>query len=267
MKIAILTAMGAERALVVSLLEDRRNVPFGISRVAGTGPGAGSPSCRLAPRCAVAGRLGPHEAFVAETGIGKVNAAIGAAEMLRDFRPDCLVSTGVAGGLDASLRVMDVVVATEVAYHDVDCGVGNLPGQVQGLPPRFVCDPTLVAAARNAAAGLGHAARVAFGLVCSGDRFVSARADLDAVKAAFPDGLAVEMESGALAQTCLLFGVAFLGLRVVSDTPGAENHVEQYENFWKQLAERSFSVTRAFLEALPERRPFPSPFTNISDPQ
>lgn len=253
MKIAILAAMGSERALVESLLEDRREVPFGFSR--------------RAPRAATAGRLGPHEAFLAETGIGKVNAAVGAAELLRAFPADCLVSTGVAGGIDPSLRVLDVVVATEVAYHDVDCGPGNEPGQIQGLPPRFACDAGLVASARQAAARLGPAARVAFGLVCSGDRFVSARKDLEAIKALFPDGLAVEMESGALAQVCHLFGVPFLGLRIVSDTPGAEDHAGQYENFWKRMAERSFDATRALLEALPERPPFPSPRTTTPDPR
>ena len=226
MRIAILTAMGSERALIEDLLEDRREVPFGVSlRPAG---GAGAAAGPLAPRCGTTGRLGPHEAFLCETGIGKVNAALGAAEVLRAFRPDCLVSTGVAGGIDASLRVMDVVVATEVAYHDVDCGPGNVPGQVQGLPPRFASD----------------------------DRFISSRTDLDAVKRAFPEGLAVEMESGAIAQACLLFGVPFLGLRIVSDTPGAEGHVRQYEDFWGEMARRSFTVTRAFLEALPKTAPF-----------
>ena len=256
MRIAILTAMGSERALIEDLLEDRREVPFGVSlRPAG---GAGAAAGPLAPRCGTTGRLGPHEAFLCETGIGKVNAALGAAEVLRAFRPDCLVSTGVAGGIDASLRVMDVVVATEVAYHDVDCGPGNVPGQVQGLPPRFASDARLVASAREAAARIGPGARVAFGLVCSGDRFISSRTDLDAVKRAFPEGLAVEMESGAIAQACLLFGVPFLGLRIVSDTPGAEGHVRQYEDFWGEMARRSFTVTRAFLEALPETAPLPS---------
>lgn len=250
MRIAILTAMGSERALVEDLLENRREVPFGVSRRASAAPGP--EAGRLAPRLGIAGRLGPHEVFLCETGIGKVNAALGAAEVLHAYRADCLVSTGVAGGIDPSLRVMDAVVATEVAYHDVDCGPGNEPGQVQGLPPRFACDARLVAAARDAAARLGSAARVSFGLVCSGDRFVSSRADLAGIRAAFPDGLAVEMESGALAQTCLLFGVPFLGIRIVSDTPGADGHVRQYEDFWGEMARRSFAVTRAFLEALPD---------------
>ena len=252
MRICILTAMGSERARIAQLLVDCREMPFGLSRVAATDTGL-SPEQGLSPRRCAVGRIGPNEVILAETGIGKVNAAVGAAELIHEFRPDCLVSTGVAGGIDASLRVMDVVVATEVAYHDVDCGPGNVRGQVQGLPPRFAGDPLLVAAARRAADGLGAAARVRFGLVCSGDQFISDRASLDAIKSAFPDGLAVEMESGALAQTCFLHGIPFLGFRIVSDTPGAEGHVAQYLDFWGEMADRSFAVARAFLEALPAR--------------
>ena len=32
-----------------------------------------------------------------QCGIGKVNAAAGAVELIRNFEPDCIISTGVAG--------------------------------------------------------------------------------------------------------------------------------------------------------------------------
>ena len=59
------------------------------------------------------------------------------------------------------------------------------------------------------------------------------------------------MESGAIAQTCYIYQVPFLSFRIISDTPGAENHQEQYENFWGEMANRSFHVTETFLKALP----------------
>ena len=34
-------------------------------------------------------------------GIGKVNAAAGTVELIRTFQPDCVISTGVAGGIDS----------------------------------------------------------------------------------------------------------------------------------------------------------------------
>ena len=193
------------------------------------------------------GEIGPNEAVLAESGIGKVNAAIGAVELIRAWRPDCLISTGVAGGIDASLRVMDVVVGAEVIYHDVDCGPGNLPGQVQGLPPSFHGDPRLLACAKSIRAE----SKVAAGLICSGDQFVTSREQLEAIKARHAAGLAVDMESGALAQVCHIYGVPFLSFRILSDTPGAEGHFNQYKDFWGTMADRSFAVTETFLNSLP----------------
>ncbi len=68
-------------------------------------------------------------------GIGKVNAAAGTVELIRTFQPDGVISTGVAGGIDSCLKIMDVVVSRQVVYHDVWCGEGNMYGQIQGLPP------------------------------------------------------------------------------------------------------------------------------------
>ena len=78
--------------------------------------------------------LGSNRVILTQCGIGKVNAAVGATELIRRFAPDCIVSTGVAGGIDACLKVTDVVASDSLAYHDVWCGDGNEYGQVQGLP-------------------------------------------------------------------------------------------------------------------------------------
>ncbi|MBQ0060303.1 MAG: 5'-methylthioadenosine/adenosylhomocysteine nucleosidase, partial [Bacteroidales bacterium] len=71
------------------------------------------------------------------------------------------------------------------------------------------------------------------------------------IKEDWPDGLAVDMESGAIAQTCYLYNVPFISFRIISDTPGVEQHFEQYANFWETMANTSFGVTKTFLESLP----------------
>ena len=58
------------------------------------------------------------------------------------------------------------------------------------------------------------------------------------------------MESAAIAQTCHIYGVPFVSFRIISDTPGVDKHIEQYENFWGEMANRSFGVTRRFLMGL-----------------
>ena len=230
MKIGIATAMASERSQIERLLEKRETVVANGRRFC-------------------VGRIDRNEVVLGETGIGKVNAAVGAVAMIHGFHPDCLLSTGVAGGLDASLRVMDAVAASEVVYHDVDCGPGNAPGQVQGLPPSYFGDPRLLECAKSIRAE----SKIAAGLICSGDQFVTSRGQLDAIKARHPAGLAVDMESGALAQVCHIYGVPFLSFRILSDTPGAEWHFDQYKDFWSTMADRSFAVTEAFLNALPAK--------------
>lgn len=196
----------------------------------------------------VEGTLNNHHLVLMESGIGKVNAAIGAVELIHRFHPDALINTGVAGGIDTCLNVMDVVAGQRVAYHDVDCGPESALGQVQGLPLYYEADKALFDAAMTVTPPEGT--KLHGGLICSGDQFITDRAQLQTIKSRFADGLAVDMESGALAQVCYIYKVSFLSFRIISDTPGADNHFDQYQNFWETMADRSFGVTKALLEAI-----------------
>lgn len=196
--------------------------------------------------CWIEGEMGGNRLFLVQSGIGKVHAAMGAMELIRCCSPDCVVSTGVAGGIDASLRVMDVVAGAQVVYHDVWCGEGNAYGQVQGLPPVFEGDARLLACAKQ----LDTPVAVHSGLICTGDQFITSRQELEKIKRAFPAGLAVDMESGAIAQVCHLRKMPFLSFRIISDTPGVQDHTQQYQNFWGAMADCSFKVTHAFLSSL-----------------
>ena len=193
------------------------------------------------------GTLGQNTLILMPCGIGKVNAAVGATTLIRRYDPDCVISTGCAGGIDGSLQVMDVVVSTEITYHDVSIPGCEL-GQVQGLPARFRAEQELVEAATTLNASLS----IRKGLIVSGDQFISDRAQLDRIKVQFPEALAVDMESAAIAQTCFLMQIPFISFRILSDTPGADKHLEQYFNFWDEMADRSFDVTRCFLSNLPD---------------
>ena len=163
---------------------------------------------------------------------------------------DCIVSTGVAGGIDACLKVTDVVASQRLVYHDVWCGDGNEYGQVQGFPASYEgCSSLLKHALSLNEAGMES--RIHSGLVCTGDQFITNRTELDTIKQRFPDGLAVDMESAAIAQTCYLYNVPFLSFRIISDTPGVEDHASQYADFWGTMAERSFLTIWTFLSTLP----------------
>lgn len=195
------------------------------------------------------GIINGNEVVLWQCGIGKVNAAIGTINLITQHNPDCIISTGLAGGIDPSLEVTDVVVGSQTAYHDVWCGEGNEWGQVQGLPARFDADPKMLQCAKKVAESSKQ--RVHSGLICTGDQFISDKATQAEIKTRFPEALACEMESAAIAHTCLLRHVPFLSVRVVSDTPGnTDDHQQQWSDFLTFMSEKSFHFVKSFLEQL-----------------
>lgn len=226
MTLGILTAMQKEHDQIVSLLQDRHTEGDKFTYTVGT--------------------IGSATIVLRQCGIGKVNAAVGTAELIRTYRPDCVISTGVAGGIDTCLNVMDVVVSTALVHHDFDLtswGLGK--GEIQDMPRFFYAGEQLVAAARALNSPIIHT-----GLIATGDQFITSRAEQQAIKQEFPDALACDMESAAIAQTCYIYSVPFVSFRIISDTPGADAHQQQYDNFWEEMANRSFHITHEYLTAL-----------------
>ncbi|MBO7167077.1 MAG: 5'-methylthioadenosine/adenosylhomocysteine nucleosidase [Kiritimatiellae bacterium] len=229
MKIGLLAAMSCEREQIANLLDNRSKIEFdGIEIIVGS--------------------IGNNEIALCESGIGKVNSAFVATNLIKAFSPDVLISTGCAGGIDPSLRVGDVVVSERCVYHDVWCGQGNLPGQMIGLPRFFECDGELV---KKAVSCDSEETRVIPTLLATGDQFVDTDEAREKIKRNFPDVIAVEMESAALAHICHLKNIPFISFRVISDVPGETgNNTQVYENFWATMADKSFGITRKFLEKI-----------------
>ena len=188
---------------------------------------------------------------VEKCGIGKVNAALGAQRMINEFHPDAIISSGCAGGNGAGIQIQDVVVSTELCYHDVYCGTAidntTIYGQVQGLPARFKADPYLL---KTACKMRNEGITVHPGLIVTGDWFVDSKEKMREIIGHFPEARAVDMESAAIAQTCYMNKVPFISFRVISDLPLIDTDASQYHDFWNTIADRSFQVTRTFVESL-----------------
>ena len=188
--------------------------------------------------------------IVQKCGIGKVNAALGAADMISQYKPDVIISSGCAGGHGDDIKVQDVVVSSEIAYHDVYCGeaIGHsVYGQVQGLPPRFQADPTLL---QKALSLQPSDVSLHAGLIVTGDWFVDTKDKMREIIGHFPEAKAVDMESAAIAQTCYLRHVPFISFRVISDMPLYDTDASQYHDFWSTIADHSFQVSKTFVEQL-----------------
>ena len=89
------------------------------------------------------------------------------------------------------------------------------------------------------------------GLIASGDMFITSREQVDAISAHYPDVMAVDMESVAIAQACYVRGVPYFCMRVISDTPWCHHdNSSQYENFWEDAPRQSFGLIRTMLERI-----------------
>ena len=197
----------------------------------------------------VIGTLDGAEIILQQCGIGKVNSAIGAVEMIDSYQPDLVMSTGVAGGADVTLSPLDVVVAAECTYHDAYCGEEVARGQIMGQPARFVSPKALVDKAL-ALSGVVDGIKIRSGLTVSGEWFVDSREKMRQILADFPDAVAVDMESCSMAQTCHIYQTPFISFRIISDVPLKDHKGAQYFDFWNRMAEGSFEITRHYLKAL-----------------
>lgn len=196
-------------------------------------------------RCCI-GTITGKRVILMQSGIGKVNAAVRVADVIRSERPDFVINSGVAGGIGDGMRPGDVVVGVRTCYHDVWCGEGEW-GQVQGLPLYYNADAELLDLAKTVASE-----RIRFGLIATGDQFVSDVEQLRGIRSRFPDAQAVDMESAAIAQTCHLYSTPFMSIRVVSDTPGmVYDNTSQYFDFMTDAPRATFDVVSRLIEAMP----------------
>lgn len=211
------------------------------------------------------GTIDRHAVVLANTGIGKVNAAVTTALVIARYDVRMALFTGVAGGLDPGLDVGDVVIADKTVAHDTgvlsDGGLERYqPGHVPFFNPTdrfgYTPDPQLLERVRARLADLEldpigdrhRRPRVVIGTVLTGDQFVNDSAAREHLHDAL-GGLAVEMEGAALAQTAERLGVPHLVVRALSDLAGAESHLD-FTEFVTAVSRNSGRLIRHLLPAL-----------------
>ena len=162
-----------------------------------------------------------------QSGIGKVNAALAAAEVIARFDPHILIVSGLAGSLRSDLIAGDVVVSSGAAHHDFDLrpllgGRGILPGMSSAT---FSATDELIDAARSScqraldareALGFGRH-ELLVGTVASGDALVASSARKAEITSTLPEAICVDMETAAIAQVAHITGRDWVSIRIISD--------------------------------------------------
>ena len=212
----------------------------------------------------IRGKLANQSIVLTKTGVGKVNAAMIATLLIEKYRPNAIIFTGIAGGLNPELHPGDIVLGHQTAQHDYGAitlnGLknGSARNPIDGIrnPVFFPADSMLIVTAEIAAQHIqlekirigdsNRVPRIIRGTVVTGDVFVSSsqkKAELrETLKAD-----AVEMEGAAVAQICWQLKVPCLVIRSLSDSADEDADMD-FERFAKIAAKNSASLVLAMLE-------------------
>jgi len=198
------------------------------------------------------GQLNGTDVVIVQSGIGKVAAALATAFLISEFQPDYVVNTGSAGGFEQSLKVGDIVISSEVRYHDVDVtAFGYEVGQLPANPAAYIPHPTLVEAAQQGIAKLDNI-QTLVGLITTGDTFMTKDDDIAKARANFPTMAAVEMEGAAIAQTCHQLNTPFVVIRSMSDIAGKESPTS-FEAYLETASVNSSQLVLNMLDCLTDK--------------
>ncbi|MGB5822576.1 MAG: 5'-methylthioadenosine/adenosylhomocysteine nucleosidase [Proteocatella sp.] len=195
------------------------------------------------------GNLWGHDVVVVVSGIGKVNAAICAQILVDIFDVDKIINVGVAGGVSLDANPGDIVIASSLVQHDMDCSAfGDKPGQIPRMDVfDFKCDENLVDIARNIKlSNADHKSMV--GIIATGDQFVADNVKVKWIQDTF-NAAAVEMEGGSIAQVAHQNKVPFIVIRSISDNANTGAHVD-FAKFVPVAVENSMVFIKGLLENL-----------------
>lgn len=196
------------------------------------------------------GILNDKKIVVVRCGIGKVNSAICTQILIDRFDVDCVINTGVAGGLYPDINIGDIVISSDTVQHDMDT---TAFGDPKGVIPRmdksfFEADSKLIDLAKEAAENLKGSHKVYVGRVASGDQFVSSMRVKEDIYTTFT-AYCAEMEGAAIAHTCYLNQVPFVVIRAISDKADQSAEVN-FEEFVHVAARNASKMIEAIIERI-----------------
>ncbi|MEI7027844.1 5'-methylthioadenosine/adenosylhomocysteine nucleosidase [Paenibacillus sp. y28] len=226
--IGLIGAMQEEIELMQQVLEQQESVQkAGISFIKGQYAGKNVILCRC--------------------GVGKVNAAVCTQLLVDHFQVDVVLFTGVAGALDPSLDIGDIVISTDCIQHDMDASVLGFP---RGTIPFaevsvFEAEPELVKLAADCSRKVFEG-RTLEGRILSGDQFIASR---ETVKQLYEElgGACTEMEGAAVAQVCVMNKVPFVIIRSMSDKADGSAHVN-FAEFTVRASANSHQIIEQILQ-------------------
>lgn len=168
---------------------------------------------------------------------GKVAAATTTLQLIIQYNVDEVVLIGVAGSIDPSLNIGDIVVAKNLYQHDLDArpifDQHEVPLlNVKSFPTDKHLRKLTIKTSENyiekeLSSSISPSILQSFGIsmpkvieadIASGDKFIATRNDREELKKCLPSVACVEMEGAAVAQVCYEYKIPLTVIRIISDT-------------------------------------------------
>lgn len=182
---------------------------------------------------------------------GKVASAATTAQLINDFNIEELIFTGVAGALNSTLNIGDVVIGKNLYQHDMDASPLFEPFEIPMLKKKFLAtkDATKLIEASNTfltnynqyintslAQNFNiNCPKVIYGDIASGDQFISSKQKIKVLNTELPSAVCVEMEGAAVAQVCYEYQIPISVIRIISDKAN-DNATIDFQKFANLIA-------------------------------
>lgn len=184
------------------------------------------------------GKICEKDVILVLCGIGKVNAARGTQILIDNIGVEYIINIGVAAGINANLKIGDIVIGTSLVQHDFDIThFGHPKGYITGVGQYINADKYLINLFKNSKT---DDVITKEGVIASGDIFLTDTKMAEKIKEKF-NALCVEMEGASIAQTCYLSGIPFIVIRSISDVPNNKNEID-FDEFLKSSSEKVVKI-------------------------
>ena len=195
------------------------------------------------------GKIVGIEVVALYSGVCKVNAAVAAQILIDTYHADIIVNAGTAGGMNSELEILDTVISTEVAYHDVASGI------LTEFHPwmktvYFEADHELLELTKRAVGRLEMESKVYWGRMVTGEAFIEDEGRERINKQFEP--LTVDMETASIAHVCYVNRIPFIAIRCVTDT-AEHSGSEHFEENCGKASCIAKNITVAFLKELRDK--------------
>ena len=188
---------------------------------------------------------------------GKVAAATTVSTLILKFSITELIFTGVAGAINAVLKIGDIVIAKRLVQHDMDARPLMAQFEIPLLGKTyFECNERQLSIVGNAVNELLnnkhlHAIinsselalfnitepKLMIGDIASGDQFISGTDDKNNILQKLPETLCVEMEGASVAQVCFEYNIPFIVVRTISDVADEQSPID-FPHFISTISNR-----------------------------